>query len=127
MKAVSYEGPRKVPVSEHPKPKIKSPTDAILRVTTSGICGSDLHMYDGRTPLDKGTIVGHEIMGVIDQVGDAVESIQEGDRVVLPFNFFTAIAKRSGSRVEPASWCRRQELCPDASVETLCRDGNVRR
>ena len=86
MQAVSYEGPRKVSVAEHSKPKIKSPTDAILRVTTSGICGSDLHMYEGRTPLKKGTVVGHEIMGVIDQVGEAVNSIKEGDRVVLPFN-----------------------------------------
>jgi glutathione-independent formaldehyde dehydrogenase len=86
MKAISYQGPRKMSVSTHAKPKIKSPTDALLRVTTSGICGSDLHMYDGRTPLDKGTVVGHEIMGVIDEVGDAVQSIQKGDRVVLPFN-----------------------------------------
>jgi glutathione-independent formaldehyde dehydrogenase len=86
MKAVSYEGLRKMSVSSHPKPKIKSPTDALLRVTTSGICGSDLHMYDGRTPLDPGTVVGHEIMGVIEEVGEAVGSIQVGDRVVLPFN-----------------------------------------
>jgi len=73
-------------VADHPKPKLKSPTGAILRVTTSGICGSDLHMYDGRTALDKGTVVGHEIMGVIEQVGEAVSSIKKGDRVVLPFN-----------------------------------------
>lgn len=86
MKAVSYEGPRKVAVSDRPKPRIKAPTDAILRVTTSGICGSDLHMYDGRTPLEKGTVVGHEIMGVIDEVGAAIHSIKKGDRVVLPFN-----------------------------------------
>ena len=86
MKAITYEGVRQMSVSKQSKPKIDSPTDAILRVTTSGICGSDLHMYDGRTPLDKGTVVGHEIMGVIDEVGDAVQSIQKGDRVVLPFN-----------------------------------------
>jgi glutathione-independent formaldehyde dehydrogenase len=86
MKAVTYEGVRKMSVSNQSKPKIKSPTDAILRVTTTGICGSDLHMYDGRTPLEKGTVVGHEIMGVIEEVGEAVESIKEGDRVVLPFN-----------------------------------------
>ena len=86
MKAITYEGARKMSVSNESKPKIKSPTDAILRVTTSGICGSDLHMYDGRTPLEKGTVVGHEIMGVIDEVGGAVESIKKGDRVVLPFN-----------------------------------------
>jgi glutathione-independent formaldehyde dehydrogenase len=86
MKAVTYEGVRKMSVSNEPKPKIDSPTDAILRVTTTGICGSDLHMYDGRTPLEKGTVVGHEIMGVIEEVGEAVESIKKGDRVVLPFN-----------------------------------------
>src|SRR5262252_662011 len=86
VKAVSYAGVRKMSVSDHPKPKVKTPTDALLRVTTSGICGSDLHMYDGRTPLDEGTVVGHEIMGVIDEVGEAVSSIKEGDRVVLPFN-----------------------------------------
>lgn len=86
MKAVSYEGARKMKVSDHPKPKLKSPTDAVLKVTTSGICGSDLHMYDGRTALDKGTVVGHEIMGVIEEVGNAVSSIKKGDRVVLPFN-----------------------------------------
>jgi glutathione-independent formaldehyde dehydrogenase len=85
MKAISYQGPRKMSVSSHSKPKIKKPTDALLRVTTTGICGSDLHMYDGRTPLDKGTVVGHEIMGVIEEVGEAVESIKPGDRVVLPF------------------------------------------
>jgi len=73
-------------VNDHPKPKIKNPTDALLRVTTSGICGSDLHMYDGRTPLEEGTVVGHEIMGVIEEVGEAVQSIKKGDRVVLPFN-----------------------------------------
>lgn len=86
MKAISYSGVREMKVSNHPKPKIKSPTDALLRVTTSGICGSDLHMYDGRTPLEEGTVVGHEIMGVIEEVGEAVTSIKEGDRVVLPFN-----------------------------------------
>lgn len=86
MKAVEYEGPRKMAVADRPRPKITSPTDALLRVTTSGICGSDLHMYDGRTDLKEGTIVGHEIMGVIDEVGEAVRSLKKGDRVVLPFN-----------------------------------------
>lgn len=86
MKAVRYEGTRKMSVSDQPRPKLTAAADALLRVTTSGICGSDLHMYEGRTPLKKGTIVGHEIMGVIDQVGDAVRSIKKGDRVVLPFN-----------------------------------------
>lgn len=86
MKAVTYEGTHKMTVSDKPKPKLKAPTDAILRVTTTGICGSDLHMFDGRTPLEEGTVVGHEIMGVIESVGEAVQSIKKGDRVVLPFN-----------------------------------------
>ncbi|HVB88000.1 MAG TPA: glutathione-independent formaldehyde dehydrogenase [Candidatus Dormibacteraeota bacterium] len=86
MKAIRYEGIGKMEVAESDKPKLQAPTDALLRVTTSGICGSDLHMYDGRTPLKKGTVVGHEIMGVIEQTGDAVKSIKKGDRVVLPFN-----------------------------------------
>src|SRR3984893_9040598 len=98
MKAVSYEGLRTMSVSDHPKPKPKLPTDALLRVTTSGICGSDLHMYNGRTPLGKGTVVGHEIMGVIDEVGDAVQSIQKGDRVVLPFNI------ACGFNLQDAGW-----------------------
>jgi glutathione-independent formaldehyde dehydrogenase len=86
MKAVTYEGLRKMSVSQQPKPKLHAPTDAILKVTTTGICGSDLHMYEGRTELKEGIVVGHEIMGVIDDVGEAVESIHKGDRVVLPFN-----------------------------------------
>src|SRR6201981_1639463 len=86
MKAIRYQGKGRMSVSNQPKPKLKGPTDALLRVTTSGICGSDLHMYDGRTPLEKGTVVGHEIMGIVEEVGDAVSSIQKGDRVVLPFN-----------------------------------------
>jgi glutathione-independent formaldehyde dehydrogenase len=86
MKAISYEGTRKMSITDQPKPKLQTQTDALLRVTTSGICGSDLHMYDGRTPLKKGTVVGHEIMGVIEKTGEAVQSIQKGDRVVLPFN-----------------------------------------
>jgi glutathione-independent formaldehyde dehydrogenase len=86
MKAVSYEGVREMSVKNHPKPKLSNPNDAVLRVTTTGICGSDLHMYDGRTALKKGTVVGHEIMGIVEEAGDALESIKVGDRVVLPFN-----------------------------------------
>lgn len=90
MKAVTFEGERKMVVEDKPKPALNSATDALLRVTTAGICGSDLHMYDGRTELKRGTVVGHEIMGVIEKVGDAVRSIKPGDRVVLPFNISCA-------------------------------------
>src|SRR5205814_9373381 len=59
------------------KPKLVSPTDAILKVTTSGICGSDLHMYEGRTELKQGTVVGHEILRVIEEIGQAVRSVKK--------------------------------------------------
>src|SRR4029077_17806943 len=87
MKPVSYERKEKMAVGSHPKPKLKAPTDAILRVTTSGICGSDLHMYDGRTPLKKGTVVGHEIMGVIEEAGEAVSALSKAIALYFPLTF----------------------------------------
>jgi glutathione-independent formaldehyde dehydrogenase len=86
MRAVVYKGPGKVAVEEVDDPKISSPTDAIVRMTSSAICGSDLHMYDGHTDSDAGVILGHEPMGVVEKVGDAVDTIKVGDRVVMPFN-----------------------------------------
>src|SRR5438045_6260014 len=86
MKAVVYDGPRRMRVADEPEPKLKGRKEAVLRVTTSAICGSELHMFEGRTPLKPGQVVGHEIMGVIEEVGEAVSSIKEGDRVLLPFN-----------------------------------------
>ncbi|MHB1951130.1 MAG: glutathione-independent formaldehyde dehydrogenase [Acidiferrobacteraceae bacterium] len=86
MKAVVFGGEHKMEVSEQERPGVQDSKDALLRVTTAAICGSDLHMYEGRTTLKPGLTVGHEIMGVIEQVGDAVTSIRPGDRVVLPFN-----------------------------------------
>lgn len=67
-------------------PQIVEPTDAIMRLTTAAICGSDLHMYEGRAPVEPGEVFGHENLGVIEQVGSAVRTIKAGDRVVLPFN-----------------------------------------
>lgn len=86
MKAVIYKGEKEIAVEDVERPEIQEPRDAILKVTSTAICGSDLHMYDGRTAMDPGSVVGHEIMGVIDEVGDDVISIAKGDRVVLPFN-----------------------------------------
>ncbi|HET9122532.1 MAG TPA: alcohol dehydrogenase catalytic domain-containing protein, partial [Acidiferrobacteraceae bacterium] len=86
MKAVVFGGENKMQVAEEQRPSVTGPRDALLRVTTAAICGSDLHMYEGRTALQPGQVVGHEIMGVIEEIGDAVVSIQKGDRVVLPFN-----------------------------------------
>lgn len=86
MKALTYIDVNKVEIIEVPDPIISSPHDALLRVTSAAICGSDLHMYDGRAAMEKGSILGHEIMGIIEDIGPGVYSIKKGDRVVLPFN-----------------------------------------
>jgi glutathione-independent formaldehyde dehydrogenase len=86
VKAVVYQGPRDVAVKEVPDPSIQAPTDAIVRITTTNICGSDLHMYEGRTSVEQGKILGHENMGIVEAVGDAVDRIRVGDRVSVPFN-----------------------------------------
>jgi len=86
MKAVIYKGPRTIEVNEIKKPEIEKPTDVIIKMTSSAICGSDLHLYDGHSPGGSGTILGHEPLGVVEEVGDAVELVKPGDRVVIPFN-----------------------------------------
>jgi glutathione-independent formaldehyde dehydrogenase len=86
VKALVYQGPRHVAIEERPDPTIQAPTDAIVRITTTNICGSDLHMYEGRTSVEQGKILGHENMGIVEAVGDAVDRIKVGDRVSVPFN-----------------------------------------
>src|SRR3989440_419938 len=87
MKAVTYHGKRDVRVDEVPDPAIEQPTDAIIRVTSSGICGSDLHLYEVMGAfMDEGDILGHEPMGIVEAVGSEVTQIKPGDRVVIPFN-----------------------------------------
>jgi threonine dehydrogenase-like Zn-dependent dehydrogenase len=87
MKAVTWHGKRDVRVEEVPDPRIEEPTDAIVRVTSSGICGSDLHLYEVLGPfMAEGDILGHEPMGVVEEVGAEVTHIKPGDRVVIPFN-----------------------------------------
>jgi len=87
MKAVTWQGRRDVRVEEVPDPAIEESTDAIIRVTSSGLCGSDLHLYEVLGPfLEPGDILGHEPMGVVEEVGSEVEQIKPGDRVVIPFN-----------------------------------------
>jgi threonine dehydrogenase-like Zn-dependent dehydrogenase len=88
MLAVRWMGPRKISVDDVPDPQIEQPTDAIIRVTATGICGSDLHLYDhGATlAMKPGDIIGHEPMGVVEEVGAEVSHIAPGDTVVVPFN-----------------------------------------
>lgn len=86
MKALCWHGHGDVRVDTVPDPKIEQPTDIIIRITSSGICGSDLHLYDGYMPtMESGDILGHEPMGVIEEVGAAVTKLKKGDRVVIPF------------------------------------------
>lgn len=86
MKAVVYHGPRNVSVDEVPDARIEKPTDALVRITSTNICGSDLHMYEGRTDFEEGRIFGHENVGEIVEVGDAVEKVHVGDMISAPFN-----------------------------------------
>ena len=87
MKALTWQGTRDVRVEEVPDPRIEQPTDAIVRVTSTGICGSDLHLYEVLGPfIEPGDILGHEPMGIVEEVGAEVRHIAPGDRVVIPFN-----------------------------------------
>ncbi len=86
MKAIICKEPNKVTVEEVADPKIEHPGDAIIRLTSSGICESDIHMYQGRTVAKPGKVLGHEPVGVIEEVGSAVTSFKKEDRVVVTFN-----------------------------------------
>src|SRR5215213_4550640 len=87
MRALVWHGKRDVRVDSVPDPTIEEPTDVIVRVTTTGLCGSDLHLYEVLGPfLDEGDILGHEPMGIVEEVGSAVTEVARGDRVVIPFN-----------------------------------------
>jgi threonine dehydrogenase-like Zn-dependent dehydrogenase len=86
MKAVTWHGKRDVRVDEVPDPAIQEPTDAVVRITSSGICGSDLHLYETLGAfMSEGDILGHEPMGIVEAIGDGVSEIAVGDRVVMPF------------------------------------------
>jgi threonine dehydrogenase-like Zn-dependent dehydrogenase len=87
MKALCWEGKHTIKVKNVHEPKILNPSDAIIKVTTAAICGSDLHLYDGYIPsMKKGDILGHETMGVVMEVGPEVRKVKVGDRVVIPFD-----------------------------------------
>ena len=87
MKALTWHGRRDVRVDTVPDPSIEQPTDAIIRVTSTGLCGSDLHLYQVLGPfLEEGDVLGHEPMGIVEAVGAEAGDLQVGDRVVVPFN-----------------------------------------
>jgi threonine dehydrogenase-like Zn-dependent dehydrogenase len=87
MKALTFHGKRDVRVDTVPDPTIWEPTDIVIKVTSTGLCGSDLHLYEVLGPfIDEGDILGHEPMGIVEAVGDAISEVELGDRVVIPFN-----------------------------------------
>ena len=93
MKALVYRGPKEVQVENVEDSKIEHPNDVLVKITTTNICGSDLHMYEGRTPLEAGKVLGHENQGDIVEVGSGVSSVNVGDRVCLPFNIGCGFCK----------------------------------
>jgi threonine dehydrogenase-like Zn-dependent dehydrogenase len=110
MRALTYHGKRDVRVDEHPDPTIQQPTDAIIRITTSGLCGSDLHLYEVMGPfIDEGDVLGHEPMGIVEEVGSEVTEIKPGDRVVIPFQMS----------------CGHCYMC-DQGLQTQCETTQVR-
>ena len=93
MKAVVYNGPRDVAVKTVPDAKIEKPTDVLVKITSTNICGSDLHMYEGRTDFKPGGVFGHENLGQVAEIGSAVDRIKVGDWVCLPFNIGCGFCK----------------------------------
>lgn len=85
MKAVVFQAPKKMSVENEPDPQIEHPRDAIVRVTATAICGSDLHIYNGAFPQLGSLVMGHEFMGVVEEVGSEVHNLKPGDRVIVPF------------------------------------------
>jgi threonine dehydrogenase-like Zn-dependent dehydrogenase len=85
LKAVVYHKPKDIRVDNVDDPKIESPRDAVIRVTSTAICGSDLHMYNGLIPQPRPMTMGHEFMGIVEDVGSEVNNLKKGDRVIVPF------------------------------------------
>jgi glutathione-independent formaldehyde dehydrogenase len=91
MRAVVFSGTRSVTVEDVPDAALEDPEDVVVRVTSSAICGTDLHMYDGRTGAEPGLVLGHEPLGVVEQVGSGVDTVRVGDRVVLPTHLYCGV------------------------------------
>src|SRR3546814_13547386 len=91
MRALTWHGKRDVRVEDVPDPRIEEPTDAIIKITSSGLCGSDLHLYEVLGPyLPPGDSLRHEPLGIVQEVGSGVPDIKVGDRVVVPFQITCA-------------------------------------
>src|SRR6202012_5254146 len=96
MKALIYNGPRDVSVADVEDPRIERPTDVLVRITRTNICGSDLHMYEGRTDMEAGRVVGNENLGEVGEIGTGVDSIKGGDMGSVPVNVLCGHRKKCG-------------------------------
>ena len=93
MEALVYRGERDVRVENLPDAKLEQPTDALVKISTTNICGSDLHMYEGGTNVEKGKVLGHENLGEVTEIGKAVSRVKVGDLVCQPFNISCGFCK----------------------------------
>src|SRR2546429_4246784 len=109
MKAATYQGVGDVKVMDVPKPAIKGADEVLVRVTLGAICGSDLHAYHGRIPMSPGELLGHEFVGVVEEVGSEVKRFKRGDRVVA--SFFVACGH--------CALCRKGDFNECASLATF--------
>src|SRR5664279_4333050 len=85
MRALTFQAPGRVSIEDRPKPELQDSEDVVLRIDASGVCGSDLHIYHGRLPIEAGFTIGHEYVGTVLEAGDAVTRVAVGDRVVGAF------------------------------------------
>src|ERR1700685_1668474 len=102
MQAVVYQGTRDVGVQPVDDAVLEDPEDVVVEVTSSAICGTDLHMYDGRTGAEPGLVLGHEPLGVVREVGEDVHLVRPGQRVVIPTHLFCGVCYNCARAVPPA-------------------------
>src|SRR5260221_2579127 len=134
MRGLVYEGPRDVRVEDVPDARIEQPTDVLVRITSTNICGSDLHMYEGRTDLNPGMVLGHENLGEVAAAGEAVVRTRVGDHVAVPFNIGCGFCRNCEEGL--TAFCLTGNPDPqmaggsDGLAELgpfLCRQGSLRR
>ena len=115
MQTATYRGPSDIRIEDTPEPAIEAPTDAIVRITHTAICGSDLWFYRGKQDYEEGAPVGHEPMGIVEEVGEEVRHVEPGDRVFAPFWIsclsFARWADDMNHRAA-ASWNRNSAIVP---------------
>ncbi|MFC5380031.1 zinc-dependent alcohol dehydrogenase [Aquipuribacter nitratireducens] len=118
MKALTWHGTRDVRVDDVPDPTIQDPTDAVVRITSTGLCGSDLHLYEVLGPfLEPGDVLGHEPMGIVEEVGPGVTDLRPGQRVVVPFNVSCGSCHMCGSGLH--SQCETTQNRADGTGASL--------